>query len=76
METIGDNEPPNTNNGDRDAESAVISNNTQNGHEPLTKEKTLEETLDWDTCPDNPWNWPLRKKVLQVFMLSTGALLA
>ncbi|KAK7425165.1 hypothetical protein QQX98_000079 [Neonectria punicea] len=32
--------------------------------------------LDWENAPENPHNWPAWKKLLQVIMLSSAALLA
>lgn len=34
------------------------------------------EELDWENAPENPHNWPAYKKLLQVIMLSSTALLA
>ncbi|KAI8654823.1 MFS domain-containing protein [Fusarium keratoplasticum] len=34
------------------------------------------DELDWDNSPHNPFNWPARKKALQVVMLSSAAFLA
>lgn len=34
------------------------------------------DELDWENAPENPNNWPAYKKLLQVIMLSAGALLA
>ncbi|KAH7114018.1 major facilitator superfamily domain-containing protein, partial [Dactylonectria macrodidyma] len=36
----------------------------------------VTDELDWDNNPHNPYNWPAWKKVLQVVMLSSAALLA
>lgn len=39
-------------------------------------EEATEAVIDWDTDPHNPLNWPAGRKVLQVMMLSSSALLA
>jgi hypothetical protein len=39
------------------------------------KEQHADED-DWDTSPDNPFNWSAGKKALQVVMLSSSAILA
>lgn len=38
-----------------------------------TKDATA---IDWDTDPQNPLNWPARKKLLMVAMISSSAILA
>ncbi len=39
----------------------------------LTKTKTVPE---WENDPENPLNWPTRRKILMVTMLSSTAILA
>ncbi|RSL87252.1 hypothetical protein CEP52_015590 [Fusarium oligoseptatum] len=34
------------------------------------------DELDWENSPHNPFNWPARKKALQVVMLSSAGLLS
>jgi hypothetical protein len=49
------------------------------GNESMTEhdvEVTRPETDDWNTSPENPFNWPSWKKALQVVMLSSSAILA
>lgn len=72
---------------DTDAETAG-SSNSPIGHSDLEKQDqdqspNADASMDtngavvaWENDPDNPWNWPTRKKVLQVVMLSSSALLA
>jgi hypothetical protein len=41
-------------------------------------EAGLKETVEtvsggWDDDPENPYNWPVRRKVLQVLMLACAA---
>lgn len=37
---------------------------------------TKEGGIDWDTDPQNPLNWPAKKKFLLITMLSSAAILA
>ncbi|KPM42780.1 hypothetical protein AK830_g3809 [Neonectria ditissima] len=47
----------------------------QQGEESERVEAAAGE-LDWEKAPENPHNWPAWRKVLQVIMLSSTALLA
>ena len=49
------------------------------GNESMTEhdmEVARPENDDWNTSPENPFNWPSWKKALQVVMLSSSAILA
>lgn len=51
---------------------------TENDVEVAQSKETPDvvDELDWDNSPHNPFNWPARKKVLQVVMISSAAFLA
>ncbi|CEI67367.1 hypothetical protein FVEN_g5749 [Fusarium venenatum] len=42
----------------------------------VARPKEEQDTDNWDTSPENPYNWPAWKKALQVVMLSSSAILA
>lgn len=43
------------------------------GLESRLKETTEAISEGWDGDPENPYNWPVRRKVLQVLMLASAA---
>lgn len=51
---------------------------TENDAEPAPSKESpgVVDELGWDNSSHNPFNWPARKKALQVVMLSSTALLA
>ena len=49
---------------------------TGDGANPQTEQKSDESNWDWNTDPDNPYNWPTGKKWNQVAMISSFGFLA
>jgi hypothetical protein len=37
--------------------------------------ETRSEKIDWQSDPNNPWNWPAQKKIVNVVMLAFASLL-
>jgi hypothetical protein len=50
----------------------------EHGESPERKDdgEMATSAADWDDDARNPWNWPLRKKIPQLLMLSSAGFLA
>lgn len=54
-----------------------LGNDSTTGHDmEIARPNGQLQDDDWNTSPENPFNWPSWKKALQVVMLSSSAILA
>lgn len=66
-------------NGDVALAASIRNDSTTENDVEVAQSKEIPDVvdeLDWDNSPHNPFNWPARKKALQVVMLSSAAFLA
>jgi hypothetical protein len=43
------------------------------GHDTTTEKPTNDQNWNWDEDSSNPYNWPSRLKIQQIFMISAAA---